>query len=156
MRISDWSSDVCSSDLIDEALNPDAVARTRDQLSAAMGEAFNPTDLDQVEELDVMARASVYQNMSMDEREFAATKIALTPGQRIEVGMQIVNSTPPLIRLPEAELSQSRYDVRMATEEEARAMDALIRYAGETRNFPGVRSEEHTSELQSIMRILYA
>src|SRR3546814_8712358 len=29
---------------IDEALNPDAVARTRDQLSAAMGEAFNPTD----------------------------------------------------------------------------------------------------------------
>src|SRR3546814_3019342 len=93
-----------------------------------------------------MARASVYQNMSMDEREFAATKIALTPGQRIEVGMQIVNSTPPLIRLPEAELSQGRYDVRMATEEEARAMDALIRYAGETRNFPGVEAARDAIE----------
>src|SRR3546814_15591749 len=82
----------------------------------------------------------------MDAREFAATKIALTPGQRIEVGMQIVNSTPPLIRLPEAELSQGRYDVRMATEEEARAMDALIRYAGETRNFPGVEAARDASE----------
>lgn len=131
---------------IDEALNPEDVARTRDQLSAAMGEAFNPADLEQDEELDVMARASVYQNMSMDEREFAATKIALTPGQRIEVGMQIVNSTPPLIRLPEAELSQGRYDVRMATEEEARAMDALIRYAGEARAFPGVEAAREAIE----------
>lgn len=122
---------------VDEALDPAAVARTRDQLSAAMGDAFNPADLDQDEELTVLARASVYENMSMDEREFAATKIALTPGQRIEVGMQIVNSTPPLIRLPEAALSQGRYDVRMSTEEEARAMDALIRYAGEARVFPG-------------------
>src|SRR3546814_13572117 len=98
-----------------------------------------------------MARASVYQNMSMDEREFAATKIALTPGQRIEVGMQIVNSTPPLIRLPEAELSQGRYDVRMATEEEARAMDALIRYAGETGNFLGVEAaREAIEEIKAI------
>src|SRR3546814_11300436 len=60
--------------------------------------------------------------------------------------MQIVNSTPPLIRLPEAELSQGRYDVRMATEEEARAMDALIRYAGETRNFPGVEAARDAIE----------
>src|SRR3546814_13602656 len=116
MRISDWSSDVCSSDLIDEALNPDAVARTRDQLSAAMGEAFTPTDLDQVEELDVMARASVYQNISMDEREFAATKIALTPGQSIGLGLQSVNSAAPLLRLPGDESSQGRYDLRLSPE----------------------------------------
>src|SRR3546814_15995812 len=66
---------------IDEALNPDAVARTRDQLSAAMGEAFNPTDLDQVEELDVMPPDSVYQTMSMVKHELPATNNTLTPTQ---------------------------------------------------------------------------
>lgn len=131
---------------IDEALDLSKVQATIDQLSAAMGDAFNPTDLEQAEELTVMARASVYENMSMDEREFAANKIALTPGQRIEVGMQIVNSTPPLIRLPEAELSQGRFDVRMATEEEARAMEALIRYAGETRQYPGPEAAREALE----------
>src|SRR3546814_19050967 len=110
-----------------------------------MGSSFNPSELDQVEERDVMAHASVYPNMSMDEREFAATKIALAPGQRIEVGMQIVNSTPPLIRLPEAELSQGRYDVRMATEDDARAMDALIRYAGTTRHLDRKRTRLNSS-----------
>lgn len=122
---------------IDEALDPAAVAAAADRISEAMGADFNPQDAVLVEEISEKARQAVYTSMSMDEREFAATKIALTPAQRIEVGMQIVNSTPPLIRLPEAELSQGRYDVRMATEEEARVMDALIRFAGETRNYPG-------------------
>src|SRR3546814_18370668 len=34
----------------------------------------------------------------------------------------------------------------MATEEEARAMDALIRYAGATRNFPGVEAARDAIE----------
>src|SRR3546814_2992239 len=34
----------------------------------------------------------------------------------------------------------------MATEEEARAMAALIRYAGETRNFPGVEAARDAIE----------
>src|SRR3546814_11353024 len=52
---------------IDEALNQDAVARTRDQLSVAMGEAFTPTDLDQAEEPDWKARASVHQKTYQDQ-----------------------------------------------------------------------------------------
>lgn len=122
---------------IDDALDPVVVAITRDRLSSAMGDDFNPDDLEQGEEMSYQARAAIWEQMSMDERQFAATKIALTPGQRIEVGMQIVNSTPSAIRLPEIELGQGRFDVRMATEEEARAMDALIRYAGDTRAYPG-------------------
>lgn len=122
---------------IDAAIDPTLVAITSNRLSDALGADFNPDDLDQVEELSDQARAAIWESMSMDERQFSATKIALTPEQRIEVGMQIVNSTPSTIRLPEVELAQGRFDVRMATEEEARAMDALIRFAGEARAYPG-------------------
>src|SRR3546814_20314436 len=52
----------------------------------------------------------------------------------------------PYTTLFRSELGQGRYDVRMATEEEARAMDALIRYAGETRNFPGVEAARDAIE----------
>lgn len=136
---------------IDDALDPNVVAATRDRLSAALGEAYNPNDLDQDEVLTDQAKQAIYQSMSMDEREFAATKIALTPGQRIEVGMQIVNSTPPVIRLPEAELAQGRFNVRMATEEEARVMSGLLRYAGETLTYPGPeQAAQHIENMKEL------
>ncbi len=122
---------------IDDMIDPYTLAQTADRLSDAMGADFNPDDFDASEEIDAQARAAIYNSMSMDEREFAAKMIALTPQQRIEVGMQIVNSTPPLINLPEAELGQGRFDVRMATEEEAIVMESLIHWAGEQRAYPG-------------------
>ncbi|AXK43767.1 hypothetical protein [Erythrobacter aureus] len=122
---------------IDDAMDPEEVAATVNSLSEAMGDDFNPEDIGQGEELSYQARQAIWQSMSMDERTFAATKIALTPAQRIEVGMSIVNSTPPAIRLPEQELGTGRFDVRMSTEEEARAMESLLRYAGEERTYPG-------------------
>lgn len=120
---------------VDDALDPLVVAMTVDQLRTSMG--TNPNDSNQMEELSVMAKQAVYESMSMDEREFAATKITLTTDQRLDIGMQIVNSTPPVIRIPEADLGQGRYDVRMNSEEEARVMDHLIRFAGEARVYPG-------------------
>src|SRR3546814_10779564 len=38
MRISDWSSDVCSSDLIDDALGVGVLCREADQARAVLGE----------------------------------------------------------------------------------------------------------------------
>lgn len=135
---------------ISEALDPTAVAMTRDALSQAQYDGFqmDNADLGRGESLNDAAIQAVYENMTAEEREFAATKIALSPAQRIEVGMQIVNSTPPLIQLPEAELGQGRYDVRMSTEEESNVMDALIQWAGQTRAYPG--PEQAHAELESM------
>ncbi len=136
---------------IDDAMDPEAVATTVNSLSEAMGEAFNPDDLEQNEELTYQARQSIWQSMSMDERTFAATKIALTPAQRVEVGMSIANSTPPAIRLPEQELGTGRFDVRMSTEEEARAMESLLRFAGEERTYPGPeKAAQHIESLKEL------
>lgn len=135
---------------IDEALDPLTVAMTRDALSEQAARDFTPADIDE-DSLTEEAKRAIWNSMSMEEREFAATKIALTPGQRIEVGMQVINSTPSLIRLPEIEVGQGRFDVRMATEEEARVMDALIRYAGEQRTYPGPeRALEHIESMKEL------
>lgn len=133
---------------IPDAIDPTEFAQTRNQLSLAQGADFNPDDAVASEELDYQARSAIWTSMDMDEREFAATKVALTASQRIEVGMQIVNSTPPLIQLPEAELGQGRFDVRMATEEEATVMDALIKWAGEARTYPG--AEQSVEQLETM------
>jgi len=122
---------------IGEALDPYAVAMTVDNMAVAMGDDYDRLDAQGREELTEDARSALYASMNMEEREFSATMIALTPTQRIDVGMQTINSTPPLIKLPEAELGQGRYDVRTSKVEKSHVYDRFIQMAGEMRVYPG-------------------
>jgi hypothetical protein len=132
---------------IDEAIDPYALAMTRDSLQTSMG-LEDDMSSGQSEELTDQARQAVWTSMSMEEREFSATMIALTPTQRIDIGMQTINSTPPLIKLPEAELGQGRYDVRSNKVEKSHVYDNFIQMAGEMRVYPG--PEAITERLQEM------
>src|SRR3546814_1113879 len=113
MRISDWSSDVCSSDLIGEAQVAAAAAR------GAAGKA-------ELAQVDLPRRPARIAALHMDERR----------------GRQRLGCSAQAFREGGA----------------GHRIDAL----GEQRRDGAVlptavaRSEEHTSELQSLMRISYA
>src|SRR3546814_5164364 len=95
MRISDWSSDVCSSDLVVEHVDPEAVS----------GAPREPR-------LEVAAEIVIAQNVDLQQ------KVVLCRFDRLEHG--------------------------------GKGFLAVLQ------QLDAVRSEEHTSELQSLMRISYA
>src|SRR3546814_4928669 len=106
MRISDWSSDVCSSDLVERTRARST--QTQDQVSALA---------DTVEKIGSV--------------------------------VELINSIA----------EQTNLLALNATIEAARAGDAgkgFAVVAGEVKALATQRSEEHTSELQSLMRISYA
>src|SRR3546814_7282909 len=118
MRISDWSSDVCSSDLrVEVSLLPHRLAAARQA-----GEHF---DFLQVRQLLRRHRA-----------------VAVVEGDRQRQVLQRV-----LLR---------RHRHRRAVGDAGDDEHAGIAAQAYARSEVGVRSEEHTSELQSLMRISYA
>src|SRR3546814_6408040 len=108
MRISDWSSDVCSSDLAAASL----AARGTDCRPLNVSHAFHSARLDPI----------------LDDLQQAASRLTMRPAA-----------------IPIA----SNLDGCMRT-----AFDA--RYWRDQAREAVARSEEHTSELQSLMRISYA
>src|SRR3546814_7295928 len=116
MRISDWSSDVCSSDLVhaigDKVQCPEAIAAQSVLAAAALA---------------VQSHVDVVHPATGDTRPVSLFLVTVAAsGERKSAADSI--ATDP-IRLREAELHE-QYDRD--------------------------RSEEHTSELQSLMRISYA
>src|SRR3546814_3141988 len=109
MRISDWSSDVCSSDLADFTL-------VAPQVSGVIGKVL-------VEENQPVKAGDLIA--AIDDRDF------------------IVAVDAAKAQVAAAEASVAGLAARVAQQETA------IRQAQ-------ARSEEHTSELQSLMRISYA
>src|SRR3546814_10596145 len=107
MRISDWSSDVCSSDLVGVRALGDVAATAGDFTINAAGK------------IELAAKASAQHDI------------------------RITSSGNQGITLDRAALTATR-DIRLSTG------GAL------TLNGGSLRSEEHTSELQSLMRISYA
>src|SRR3546814_8260373 len=105
MRIRDWSSDVCSSDLSrgDVIVTADAPTEVADQFESTI--------------------------VWMDEDE-------MLPGRPylLKTGTSMVTAT----------ITKPKYEVNVNT---------IVHEAAETLS---LRSEEHTSELQSLMRISYA
>src|SRR3546814_1352966 len=126
MRISDWSSDVCTSDLqfIDQRRR---AGRWRNVLAMLGGE---PGAAPSAEETFV-ARSSLeaFDALAVDHR--AVLLLVVVEG------------------LPYQEAAHA-LDVPVGT-----VMSRLSRARAEYRRLTG-RSEEHTSELQSLMRISYA
>src|SRR3546814_8298793 len=109
MRISDWSSDVCSSDLVFIDLSDDARhagASVEDRLCLVLGKRI----------------------LLLDEQQFALP--------RREFGQPLA-----LDRIHAADLVERESKRRRGAVVQAERLE---------------RSEEHTSELQSLMRISYA
>src|SRR3546814_3179565 len=123
MRISDWSSDVCSSDLVRRLVVP----RRRDARAEA----------------DVATQVEPVRDMLEIAHDLRLTGIALGPGplllefvgegKGIVVALGIAARAGIAVPVPSAAHTVGRFqDLRRQ------------------------RSEEHTSELQSLMRISYA
>src|SRR3546814_2980665 len=115
MRISDWSSDVCSSDLV--SIRPQVAALTNKDGDSPICERQSPwLILSRI-------RASRVALSGMRNKA-SARHISATPSWLDRENSWIKLSTPPPLRLPRRACTR--------------------------------RSEEHTSELQSLMRISYA
>src|SRR3546814_8156564 len=121
MRISDWSSDVCSSDLLDRPQSVDRLALTASggpfrALSRAEMAAVTP------------AQAVAHPNWDM------GAKISVDSATMMNKGLELIEAHF-LFDMPEP-----RIDILVHPESVVHSL----------------RSEEHTSELQSLMRISYA
>src|SRR3546814_2130733 len=129
MRISDWSSDVCSSDLITN-VNEDASAvaylASRSDISVFDGAALNDNWVPPGE------AAPVHTAMTFRLDGLASIQYK-TPDATVYVAPLLAGELVAMAGLQSGEL-----------------------FAWNVRQTLGKRSEEHTSELQSLMRISYA
>src|SRR3546814_3059363 len=120
MRISDWSSDVCSADLL-----ADGVDRLLELLAGDLGLAHGAG-----EALDALLDAGFQL------------------GHRLEQLVGIAGEVVAAVDLADQRIAHRRQLGVFALQ----LRDARLERAG----LVGGRSEEHTSELQSLMRISYA
>src|SRR3546814_6925537 len=130
MRISDWSSDVCSSDL-----DPQQVLRV---LIFQGPPRFDPGVNEEVVARFV-EQLQFPQEGEVRGRDRCAQPLAGTVGGKRGLSMALQQDAIASGRGPAAE-SEPSLAAAFAVEEAQQ----------------GVRSEEHTSELQSLMRISYA
>src|SRR3546814_8723451 len=146
MRISDWSSDVCSSDLLTAIIDNDtgdytvnerrAALRQRDTLEKAV-----LTDLAKTPNLDEQLKNNSETIAGATDQQLARERSAT----RFVNGL---DKTNPFAGLTREELNAVVYDeTKSYTTNERRAAYAELKQ---------YRSEEPPSELQSLMRTSYA
>src|SRR3546814_1744343 len=133
MRISDWSSDVCSSDLLTTGLHPG------DLVILAGRPAMGKTSF----------ALNIAEHTAMYEKKPALVFSMEMPAEQLALRM-----LSSFARIPMGNLRSGNLDDR--------DMDRLVSQSGFLREAPlyidetgAMRSEEHTSELQSLMRISY-
>src|SRR3546814_2298302 len=126
MRISDWSSDVCSSDLIESRISGGGDAQ-RKALSPPLAEAVGLVRDGKAPPDDFVARMNAADDGA--------------PGS--------------WRRLVQRDLASLIADA-LALWAEIRSLDAALDTGAPLSSALEARSEEHTSELQSLMRISYA
>src|SRR3546814_10706371 len=123
MRISDWSSDVCSSDLLEDPLN------------GVLVHVQQPCH-----------RAIAKRRLFLDQRLDWPRQVRVDLGRRL--GWLVVNR-PTRHTEPAAQLADRH--------RKAVVLESLLDRGNHASSLPNRdRSEEHTSELQSLMRISYA
>src|SRR3546814_10081892 len=137
MRISDWSSDVCSSDLVEVLVFPAWDCLPYDRVSPHR---------------DIVARR-------LDVLTRLMQPVGAKKSGRPQVVVTTVNAL--LQRVPAPEALEGRIMLLKAGERvPAERINGFFAengyYRVETVGEPGERSEEHTSELQSLMSISYA
>src|SRR3546814_4942354 len=134
MRISDWSSDVCSSDLVGQAHESAIKESETDAMKRALMTFGNQFGLALYDKTRANVCAPDPEPVT-DEQLMRLQNTADDVGADLQAFCKFMGTTS-LKTIP-----QSRFD---------EAMDALHRKK------KAARSEEHTSELQSLMRISYA
>src|SRR3546814_3076567 len=127
MRISDWSSDVCSSDLISLSLFPPVAVSVENVGFANAPGAMTP------------------EMASIDRLDVALQILPLLSG---EIAIDRFILEKPVINLEVDEQGRPNWQLETAEAAPAPSGDAD---GGDAGGAP--RSEEHTSELQSLMRI---
>src|SRR3546814_2687403 len=130
MRISDWSSDVCSSDLGETPLSALALAVLAERAGFPPG-VFNVV---------VGAAAEIVGVWTADTRVRALSFTGST-----EIGRLLYARCAPGIKRLSLELGGHAPFIVFADADLDRAVDEAVK----------ARSEEHTTELQSLMRISY-
>src|SRR3546814_4930227 len=123
MRISDWSSDVCSSDLLPP---PKATILSARRISSRGGQT------------QFASTKAAYEHLADDDKEFLKN-------------LRVIHTVTAAVR--EFFRPEDLDDARRALRQEHPLI--WTRLDG-TRSMIIGRSEEHTSELQSLMRISYA
>src|SRR3546814_1510738 len=118
MRISDWSSDVCSSDLLDDAVH------------------------DQVEGAQIF---TVVIEIDHGDADVLRARLRQAVDQRVHAVLERIHPRNRGV----AEVDLRRHAARAVEHEH----DICLLPLGDRHR---ARSEEHTSELQSLMRISYA
>src|SRR3546814_7072326 len=134
MRISDWSSDVCSSDLVVEH-----------RLGEGLGQAEVGTELCQG------GRTSDVAAIGLDHRRLEAHRHPTAVGS--DDGPGQVSRLLPALAFP-VDVPGARHPQVGSKREPTIEVDQQVLAAGLDCFDP--RSEEHTSELQSLMRISYS
>src|SRR3546814_4541321 len=140
MRISDWSSDVCSSDLLNR-----------------FGDAVSPNLVGTIARHQPNDYAADDRNGHHDRTKSCVRDIDGISGEATEPE-KVRGHRDELEQQPGAESSTCANHKRHSGEHQHSPVGAMIGKLmsfGRTRLRQG-RSEEHTSELQSLMRISYA
>src|SRR3546814_6378682 len=130
MRISDWSSDVCSSGSMPPLMLP--------------------------------APASGRRGRFGELQEVVQQRVALLRGDALRMELHAVDRQGPVLQAHDHAVVGGRRDLQPVVGE-GRRIDGerVVARGGERRGQAGedaaaLRSEEHTSELQSLMRLSYA
>src|SRR3546814_1056205 len=165
MRISDWSSDVCSSDLQLAALPPNEAEQRRAGLAAAQrdDERAHVGQLDRADEMVAIEKEGGILDLvkgARREDEGGAGAIDFLPNlaRRLSVGIKVLEREGELavdMAIILALLLGDRLGRQLFGIIIYRAVQRISAIFGEQHPRRG-RSEEHTSELQSLMRISYA
>src|SRR3546814_3999760 len=139
MRISDWSSDVCSSDLPGWIPAIDRYDGPLWQTLRAIGPDRPDTKI-----AVLSARYGFIDSRSTIENYDTRLTAALAE-RLIEGGIAMRWPRPPLSRKPDIYGNYATCEIASLPDHGERPFTEI-----------GLRSEEHTSELQSLMRISYA
>src|SRR3546814_4338331 len=151
MRISDWSSDVCSSDLRIELGSPDAL--DADGIVESVIIADDAT-LDGALVEDGVATFDVPRNVVITGAA-SVTSVTFTITGTDVFGDDLVETiTGPTGAT--AASGKKAFKTVTAIAVSATTTAAVTVGTGDVLGLPVYRSEEHTSELQSLMRISYA
>src|SRR3546814_271835 len=158
MRISDWSSDVCSSDLWSEfspwlSKNPPAI--TIDLPVVLIALRLHAIGYPLIDGRKTIAYLHFLQRIEVDHHDTARAR-----GEVAAVSIRAdMLREARVVAEAEGVGFCRRNDEASAVQLDAGAAKPVIRLQGQDRSKVGAdgeRSEEHTSELQSLMRISYA
>src|SRR3546814_3538135 len=158
MRISYWSSDVCSSDLVEDSSLETAQRQLRTTLQPVVG-GIGAGSVDEVQRVGVAraggaVRPAAVRQLAVQHHQRALRRFQRNPRLRPGRVVQALHRQRAILAPPT--LAQGAL-VRAGQRPEAAVLQRrILEREPQADDAQRVRSEEHTSELQSLMRTSYA